>query len=196
MALVNDSFVPTQSRTVFRKFPDMQRELTPFPRALMNFSVSAGVVSAKPLDDNYRADISISLDFRFAYRLLELTQTILQDNANDYASVPYLAVLNGIRRIPQGTTVRFPFNLVDSFTAVDPTTELNMIRPMDGQVRPSGILQSILPAVSPTINFHTFNQTAAAGLAGTLDFFASFLEYDVEQVENFPIHFPFLTFQR
>ncbi len=196
MALVNDSFVPTITRTVFLKPRDMVRELTPFPRALLNFSVSGGTVSAKPLNDNYRADVAIILPFQFAYRLLELTQTINQDTANDYSSIPYLAVLNGIRRIPQGTTVRFPFNLVDSFQAGDPTVELNLVRPMDGNVRPSGILQSIVSRVSPTITFHTFNQAAAAAVAGTLDFFASFLEYDLEQVERFPVHYPVLAFSR
>ncbi len=196
MALVNDSFVPTITRTVFLKPRDMVREFTPFPRALLNFSVDAGTVSAKPLNDNYRSDVSIVLPFQFAYRLIELTQTINQDAANDWSSIPYLSVLNGIRRIPQGTTVRFPFNLVDSFQTGDPTVELNLVRPIDGAVRPSGILQSILARVSPTINFHSFNPTAAAALAGTLDFFASFLEYDLEQVERFPVHYPVLAFSR
>ncbi len=198
MAFVNDSFVPTITRTVFLKPRDMIRELTPFPRALLNFSVSGGTVSAKPLNDTYRADVSIQLPFQFAYRLMELTQTVNQDAANDWASVPYLEVLNGIRRIPRGTVVRFPFNLVDSFQtgAVDPPVENNLIRPMDGNVRPSGILQSIIPRSNPTINFRTFNVAAAAAAAGTLDFFASFLEYDIEQVERFPVHYPVLAFSR
>ncbi len=198
MALVNDSFVPTITRTVFLKPRDMVRELTPIPRALLNFSVAAAAVTLKAMNDTYRADVSIVLPFQFAYRLMELTQTINQDIANDYASVPFLAVLNGIRRIPQGTTVRFPWNLVDTFQvgAADPPVEANMIRPMDGSVRPTGILQSIVPRVSPTINFHTFNINTAAAAAGTLDFFASFLEYDLEQVERYPVHYPILTYDR
>ncbi len=196
MALVNDSFVPTITRTVFLKPRDMVRELTPIPRALLNFSVSGGTVTLKALNDTYRADVSLVLPFQFAYRLMELTQTINQDTANDYASIPYLAVLNGIRRIPQGTTVRFPWNLVDTFQATDPPVEQNMVRPIDGHVRPTGILQSIVSRVSPTITFHTFNQTAAAAAAGTIDFFCSFLEYDLEQVERFPVHYPVLTYDR
>jgi len=194
VAVVTDTFLPTISRTVFLKPQDMVREFTPVPRAILNFSVSAGVVSAKPLNDTQETQVSIVLPFEFAYRLVDLTQTVLQDVANDWGSIPYLEVLNGVRRIAQGTVMRFPWNLVDGFQTGG--VELNMVRPIDGRGAPRVILQSILPRVSPVITFKAFNPNTPAGAAGTLDFFAAFLEYDIEQVERFPIHFPVTTYER
>lgn len=195
MAHVQDTFAPTSSRTVFVKPPDLLRDYTAIPRAIVNFSVSGGTVSAKPLNDTQETQVSIVLDFRFAYRLVDLTQTILQDVANDWGSIPYLEVLNAIRRVPQGTVMRFPWNLVDSFTSA--AAELNMVRPIDGRPAPRAILQGTVGGqISPVITFKTFNLTAAAGAAGTIDFWAAFLEFEIEQVERFPIHYPVTVYER
>jgi len=194
MAVVTDTFVPIISRTVFLKPRDMVRELTPIPRALLNFTVAAAAVSAKPLNDTYHSSVSIVLPFQFAYRLVELTQSIRQDTANDYADTAYLQVVNGIRRIPQGVIIDFPWSIASSFTTV--SLEMNVVVPQHGNKAPRGILQSILPRISPVVTFISHNVTAAAAAAGNLSFFASFLEYDLEQVERYPVHYPVQIFSR
>ncbi len=200
MAIVLDSLGTTITRTVFTKYPDQVATWTPFPRAIVNHSLSAGVISAKPTNDQSELNIGLVFDPKFVYRMVDIACSLSQDVANDWRSIAYMELTNAIRNLPPATTTRWPFVVNDGFRIPAGGTgggEMWMISVRDATDKPRFLIQARPGTqVAPTVTFKATNQTAAAGLAGTVDFWASFLEYEIEQAERFPLHYPASVYQR
>ncbi len=198
MAVVLDSLTATFRRTAFIKPPDMVRQVTAIPRAIVTFEVNAGVISAKPLDDTAELIIGMSVDFSFAYRWIDLMWSLDVDAAFDWNNRAYLEITNAIRNLgnftlrhvvvcDDVTVVPGPSERIIARTGVDPVPGMRYIM----QVIPGSAA-----GAGPIITFKASNETAAASLAGTTNFYASMYEYDIEQVETFPIHYAQLTLDR
>ncbi len=163
------------------------------PRSLVNFNVDDGVLSAKPLNDTAELFISIVLPVQFAYRFLTFTWDLIQDVAFNWQN-GYMTVTNGIRGIAQGTSHRWHITNPSVDHIVTPVSEMKILHWSDHG--PTDILQSIVAGSSPVIVFKVNNVAAEAGAAGTTSFLATFLEYDIEQAQRFPIHWPTMTYGR
>lgn len=190
MAVVDDQFVSTFTRTSFIKRPDPTRMFTSEPRAMVNFNVFAGTVSAKPVNDQQSVAVAIDLPIAFAYRMIELTCTVSQDVAPDWERGCFLEVTNGIRALEAGSVQRHATN---SIATIRRTTTGMWIVNLDV---PRYIIQSVRPQITPTITFEATNNNAGVGAAGVINFFASFFEYEIEQSIMYPVHNPVLTLGR
>ncbi len=195
MAVVLDSLGTTLRRTVFVKPPDLVRQVTAIPRAILTFHLTGGVISAKPLNDTAELIISLDLDANFAYRWIDLFWDLTQDAAFDWNARSYIEITNGIRNLPSGFTLRHPV-VNDDITVVPGPSERIMARTGVDPVIRYIIQTTVASGFAPIITFKASNETAAAALAGTTDFYASFYEYDIEQVETFPIHYAQLVLDR
>ncbi len=198
MAVVQDFLTATLRRTVFVKPPDLQRQLTAIPRAIVTFAIQNGVISIKPVNDQQELNIGLTLDGNFAYRWIDLMWSLDQDVAFDWNTRGYLELTNVIRNLELGMTLRHVV-VMDDVTIVPGGGERIMARTgVDPVPAMRYIIQTpaAFPTASPVISFKATNQTAAAGIAGTTNFYASFYEYDIEQVEMFPIHYAQLTLDR
>ncbi len=195
MAVVLVSLSATRTRQVFRKPTDLVREFSPWPRALVMFSILDGAITLKALNNTEELIISMVLDFRFAYRMVDLNASLTQDTANDWRAVAYLEMINSVRGTPVGTNTRYPIALQDTTIRDSSDDELWVAAGVPERL-PHTIIQATRPAIAPTVNFNAVNITAAAAAAGTVNFYASFLEYDIEQVENLPIHYPVSVLSR
>ncbi len=198
MAVVTDSFASTLTRTVFVKPPDVVRERTPIPRALVNFTVNDGTISAKPLNDSQELAINIALNPTFAYRLVDLEINLTQDVANAWNPRAYLEILNGVKNLPPNLTIRMPI-IIEDYVRV-PTAIQGWFAVQGADRSPKYILQAVQGAtgVLPvTMNFRATNQSAAAAAAGgAVNCFMSFFEYEIEQAQYFALHYPVLVYQR
>ncbi len=196
MAVVLTSLLTTFSRTVFIKPPDAQRGLTAMPRALVNFSILDGVVDAKPLNDQHDLVISILLPREFAYRLIDRTMTLFQDKADDWLPFGYLEVTNGVRSLEGGATQRHTIAIDLGLRRVPASGILSMWQAgRRDPVRPTYVIQA-LDGSAPVVTVKMKNQGSAAAAAGTFDCLFTFLEYDIEQAQLFPVHWPVLTYAR
>lgn len=195
MAVVQDSFTASLSRTVFTKPPDPARQYSALPRALVNFVVNDGTISAKPLNDQQELEIECVLDPKFAYRLVDMSIDLVQDVANDWTSRAYLEITNMVRNLPTGSRQRHTIVLEDTIRV--PTAVEMWIAIGSRQDRlPTYILQSHPGGFGPEFDFHATNQVAAAGAAGVVNAFFSFFEYEIEQAEYVALHYSTLTFNR
>ncbi len=191
MAVVSDPFVSAFTRTPIIKLPDPVRMFTAQPRAIANFNVQGGVLSAKPLNDQQNVIIAIDLPIQFAYRMIEMNVHFQQDVAGDWDPACLLDVVNGIRNLGGfGRRQLHPGIWVNTIRR-----NTQGIMAIDFPV-PRYIMQAIAPSTAPTITFEASNNTAAAALAGTVDFLATFYEYEIEQVQMYPVHYPTLTLER
>ncbi len=199
MAVVLDSLSGEFSRTVFIKPPDTVRGLTSMPRAIVNFNILNGVISAKPLNDTQELIVGITLPGNLAYRFLELSWSLIQDVANDWLPVAYMEVTNAIRSLGVGATQRHAIVLSDTTRIPTP---VEMWIATSRSVTPVSMPRYIFQTNprgspgSPVVTFKASNQTAAAGLAGTMNFYCSFLEFDIEQVELYPTFWPSNVYAR
>ena len=194
MAVVLDSLTATFSRTVFTKPPDLQRMFTPLPRSLVSFSILNGVISAKPLDDTAELVVGMSLPGTFAYRMVELSASMIQDTARDWNGLTFLEVTNAIRNLEGGATQRHAY-LRSNGTHTPTPTEMWILGGSDGKPDPPGYIFQRNTA-DPVVTFKANNDTAAASAAGTFNIHAAFLEYEIEQAEAFFLHYPVLTLER
>ncbi len=196
MAVVQDSFLATFSRTGFITPPDLVRELTGMPRAIVNYSVIQGAVSAKPDADQQELTVSCVFQTTFAYRYADLHAAVVQDVANAWEPRAYLEIVNAIRNIAPGSVQRHVYVLED-LTIVPGAGEGWTARVAAEANTPRYVIQTLPGSqAAPVVTFKASNQATAVGAAGTLDFVASFFEYDIEQVERFPIHWPATTWAR
>ncbi len=192
VAVVSTQLVAAFTRTPYIKPPDLTREWTAMPRSLVNFDILNGVLAAKPVNDQQELIISFALPTEFAYRMLSLVVSLIQDVAHDWRNRSYLEVTNGIRGLQIGATSRYAMSN-ESLDRIPTISEMFLAR---FQRAPPGDVFQARDGVAPVITFKASNQTAAVGAAGTVNCLATFLEYDIEQAQRFPIHWPALIYNR
>ncbi len=198
MALVSDQLVSAFSRTPFIKPPDLAREWTAMPRALVNFEILNGVISAKPVNDQQELLVAIDLPVQFAYRMVSINVALLQDVANDWDAFASVEITNAVRGLQGGNTQQWSManDLMHdrSIGGGDPPGEMFISRFAHGGM-PTDILQS-RDGLGAVITYVATNSNVAVGIAGTVNFLATFLEFDIEQAQRFPLHWPFMTYAR
>jgi len=198
VAIVADFLLATLSRTVFVKPPDPIRNLTAMPRAIVNYNILNGVVSAKPLNDQAELTISFLLDPTFAYKMVDMSISLSQDRANDWANRAYFEFTNAIRNLEQGATERHVVVLED-LNQIPGSTEMWIARTAATHNLPRYVIQvppGAAAGTSPVTTFKANNQNVAAALAGTVNFYVTFFEYEIEQAEQFPLHWPTQVYER
>lgn len=195
MAVVLDDFTAVETRTVFTKPPDFARQYSALPRALVNFTVNDGTISAKPINDSQELHISIDLDPKFAYRLVDLSVDVVQDVAKSWESRGFFEVTDRVRNLPVGTRQRYPIILDKGFRTPVPV-EMWMAAKVRERL-PTYVLQRIpASAVVNDVDFHATNQELPAGAAGVVNALFTFFEYEIEQAEFVALHYATLTYQR
>jgi len=190
MAVVLTGIVADFKRVPYVKPPDMQRLYTAMPRALVYFTVVNSTIPAKPASDQQNIQVATDLPTEFAYRMVSAIIDIRQDVADDWDANGIFEVTNAMRSQELGQINRHAItsSLANTFAPIIPE-RMYRVDPI-----PTYIMQSLQRNVAPTLDFRLSNQGADAGATGFIQFFASFLEYDLEQVQMFPPLFPQLTY--
>jgi hypothetical protein len=184
VAVETTDFIADFTRVPFVTPPDWVRAQTALPRARVDFVVSAGVVPVKALNDDQLNRVANDLPTTFAYRLLSAQCSIEQDSANSYAAFAEMEITNAVRGQPLGHAVRHPMPSGETFNSDILAERIWFMDPLQGM--PTYIIQSLRANVAPTITFNFVNGINPASGAGLLNFYASYYEYDIEQVQLYP----------
>lgn len=193
MAVVSVNLTANLRRTVFTKPADAVRQYTAIPRAIVNFFLNATAVAAKPVNDQEELLVRCTLDPTFAYRLVDMSVSLIQDVAHDWSNRAWIEVAAGIRKLPTSQVNRSAVVLDSVF---DNSSSEMWIAAADKEARrlPTYVIQGVGGTL--LFDFKASNQTAAAGAAGTIDAFFTFFEYEIEQAEYYALHSPVLTYSR
>jgi len=177
-------------RVPFLKPPDMQRMLTPLPRALVTLTAEDAVVDAKPTDDDLNLQFSFTPPLEFAYRLIDSSVEVHGGGTGSYNDGGELQITGAMRGHSVSLTTRHELrSLGDGLIFV--TTAQKFWRLT---ATPSFIIQSVQAGITPIMDWRVVNGNATATLAATANFLATFYEYDIEQVQMFPPLIPSLTY--
>ncbi len=198
MAIVADFLLATLSRTVFVKPPDPLRNLTAMPRAIVNYNILNGVISAKPATDQQELTISFLLDPTFAYKMVDMSISLSQDTAQDWSPRGYFEFTNAIRNLEQGATERHVV-VIEDLIQIPGGTEMWIARVAAIHNLPRYVIQvppGAATGTSPVTTFKANNQNTNVATAGTVNFYLTFFEYEIEQAEQFPLHWPMQVYER
>ncbi len=192
MAIVDTIPTLTVTRQPFETPPQVRTMWSLIPRGFLHFALDGTTLDAKPINDDQHLRISGTLPQGFAYQFMQIGMTIEQDVAASWDARPVMRLVNWTPNAAHGAHIVFVLEDADEFadaSAVSPITVMRGLgesgsHPLAHQImfQPGrGIMSFSLLAV---------NETDPAGAAGTVDFFASFLEYDLNQAVRYGIQSP------
>ncbi len=192
MAIVDDTPTLVITRQPFETPPQVRTMWSLIPRGFLHFALDGVVLQAKPINDDQHLRISGVLPQGFAYQFVQIGMTIEQDVASSWDARPVMRIVNWTPGVAHGAHMVFVLEDADEFadaSAVSPITVMRGIgeagsHPMGHQImfQPGrGQMSFSLLAV---------NETDPAGAAGTVDFLASFLEYDLTQAVRYGLQTP------
>lgn len=153
--------------------------------------VRGATLAAKPINDDEVLSVTWTLPGGFGYVLNELHLNIQQDVQSDWDN-------RGHWRLSQSSQAnlnfdyRIPIDFLSFVGSVGSLTELRA-------TKINGILTRtpIIPRVTGATNsLHFVNLADPAGAAGTVDALISFWEYDLQQLQYFPVHMASGVFNR
>ena len=185
MAVVTTTIVMTTTYRPFERPPDQVSLWTSIPRGLRGFVVEAGVLDAKPINDDQQLILTGILPSNFAFIFAEIGLWILVDVAAAWDS-EYTLILQDFYQGRADVIQQWNFDFASSnlqstargagHTAIQQVPKQPMWNPRD------------TPGID--INISTFNGADPAGAAGTVWAYINFWEFDLEQAQKYAINAP------
>lgn len=197
MAVVTVNNTAVFSRTPFIKPPDLDREFTAMPRAVVNFTLPpTTVMTAKPINDQETMIITLPIPAEFVYRLVDVSVTVFQDVADAWQPFGYIEITNGVRGLPLGSVQQHAVTLDQPLRTVPRVLPFSFWNATStGRRLPNYLIQAV-DGNAPTVTFKAINVATPAGAEGTLNCRFAFFEYDIEQAQRFPLHWPTVVLSR
>lgn len=190
MALDLQNIFATPVYIPYERPPDSVALWTAIPRGLFSFVVSAAL-DAKAIGDEALVSILGTLPPNFAYVMEGAHWNIVQNRAFDWEDRVNLNLQNFFRS-PVNTGVALTANYAHgSQTNAQNSQTRSIISSNNTEPWPS------FPMVAPdgtsgvAINFSGWNNdTVNATTVGTINFWISFWQFDLEQIRKYPINSP------
>ncbi len=192
MAIVDTIPTLTVTRQPFETPPQYRSMWGAVPRGFVHFALDGVALDAKPINDDQHLRISGVLPAGFAYQFMQLGMTIEQDVAASWNAKAIMRLVNWTPNAAHGA--HLVFQLEDGFEfadagAVSPVTVLRGLHAAGAWPLGHQVIFSVAKAAI-SFSFLAVNESDPAGAAGTVDFFASFLEFDLTQATRFGIQTP------
>ncbi len=196
MAIVDTIPTLVQTRQPIERPPQSQTMWSLIPRAFVHFRLEGATLDAKPVNDDQHLRISGVLAAGFAYQFIQIGCTIAQDVAKSWGSRPIMRIVNWTPGAAAGLHLPFFFEDADEFADASAATEVVVLRApaMDWSAGKQIIFNPQGGAIS--FSFLATNESDPAGAAGTIDFLASFFEFDLTQAMRFGLQTPAPTLAR
>jgi len=193
MALDIQTVDLTPDYVPYERPPEQFTLWSAIPRGLQSFIASVQL-DAKALNDTALLNLNATLPPNFGYVLMDVNVSISQDTAVNWSAIFNLNLQQFYRATGSaviglnGNWVQ-EFNVNDAFGVVG--RALQVVQPwpsfpMIGTPTTAGIL----------INMTMANPAAGAALAGTVNAYMSWWQFDLEQIRKFPINSPIPTHPR
>lgn len=192
MALDVQTIVMTSSYVPYERPPQPYTLWTAIPRGLQSFLVSAAL-DAKALNDDAFLILQATLPPNFGYVLADQFLGIVQDLAANWDNTVNLNLQN-FYRADVGISVGLTGNYPQEFPNTRQDTAGRAIRLV--QPLPSFPLIGTPGTTGVFCQMSAWNNVDAATLAGTVDAYLSFWQFDLEQIRKYPINTPIPTHAR
>ncbi len=190
MATVTTAIAMSNSYVPFERPPQNLTLWSAIPRGIQTFIVATGTLDAKPINDDQVLSLTAILPPNFGYVFADFALQINQDRALDWDNFASLNLQNFYRAplvlsvaLQMTVTLDFPVTglLGDVRSSAEKPSAFGF--PIIGSQGTTGVQVSITAA----------NDNNTAALAGTVNSYVSFWQFDLEQVRKHPINTPIPT---
>ena len=180
MATTTTSLTPAASIFQYQGMPDILGERTRIPRAEINFNLDEAVVTVAGAGEDQALIITCVLPPGFAYAMREVHVGLKTANGDDWDNTAWGQMANGAGAT---RTLFAPIQFASNGTSRGITRRIWVVSEYVKQV------MIPVPGDGPEMGFSVSN-TTIDGAAGTVSFFAAFLQFDIEQAHNFAVNNP------
>lgn len=187
MALVIQTINATASYVPYERPPDPVALWTAIPRGLLSFIVAAEVLDLKPINDTFQLNVAATLPPQYAYVMTDCSFTLAGAiDLSKFDNSVNLNLQNFFRSNSPNLSGALSCNWRQDFFNTNLSNQLRVMQktqdwPREVIIAPSGT-SGVLT------NFTATNQDAGATVAGTVDYYISFWQFDLEQIRKFPIN--------
>jgi len=190
MAVVVTTIAMDGSYIPYERPPQTVTLWSVIPRGLQSFIVATGTLDAKPINDDQVLALTAILPPNFGYLFADFALQIDQNRAQDWNDNVSLNLQN-FYRAPLNTSVALQMTSTTSF----PVDGLLTSRRSSSEKRSAFSFPIIgAPGTSGVqIGIGASNGVDTAALAGTVNSYISFWQFDLEQIRKHPINTPFPT---
>ncbi len=190
MAIVDTIPTLAITRQPFETPPQVRTMWGMIPRGFVHFALDGVTLDAKPINDDQHLRISGVLPAGFAYQFVQVDMTLAQDVAASWTPLVLMRCVNWIPNAAAGIHLVFSLQSTFEFADAAAVTPVEVMRGIAGSGEGAGYgfgRQIIFNPQGGAISFSflAVNETDPAGAAGTIDFIASFLEFDLTQATRF-----------
>jgi len=181
VALVNPESVP------FERPTNPVALWTPIPRALFTFHISIQL-DAKAATDTALLNLDATFPPGFAYIFADLNLTIRQDRAFEWSLIANLNLQNFFRAHRDVVALNGNYTVGMASSAID-GSQLTLQQSSFTNPWPKMIMVPTEGTVGILTRFTAWNANATnAAAVGTIDYWISMYQYDLEQIRKFPIN--------
>lgn len=183
VAIVTTALAFTRDYVPYERLPQPQTLWTAIPRGLQFGYVNEEDLDLKPVNDDQRLTVTMTLPPNFGYVMANAQLTITQNRANDWADSCNLNITNFLRGTPIGTFANYRQGLEVDGRFLKRTMVVT-------QPWPSFPIVGVTSGSPIIVVFDAWNGQDTAATAGTVSCFASFWQFDLEQIRKYPINSP------
>ncbi len=188
MALDSQTIAMTPDYVPYERPPQPQTLWSAIPRGLQSFVVPTTILDAKALNDEFDLTLTATLPPNFGYVFMDANFTISQNRAGDWDNRVNLN-LQSFYRTTVDDSLALSSSWVQDFTL---NGVLDLSRAMDAsQPWPSFPMIGTPGSSGILVRLSAWNTQAAAALAGTVNSYIAFWQFDLEQIRKYPINSPF-----
>lgn len=186
MALVIQTIIPVESYVPYERPPQPAALWTAIPRGLLSFVVDSQQLDLKPINDTFLLQINATLPPQFAYVMTDCNFTLA--GAIDLSKFDNSVNLNlqNFFRTTVGLSVGLNGNWRQDFFNTNLSNQLRVMQ--KAQEWPNEVLLAPSGTTGVLTSFTATNQDAGATVAGTVNYYISFWQFDLEQIRKFPIN--------
>lgn len=193
MAVDTQTIEMSHTYVPFERPPQPYTLWTAIPRGLTTFFVDAQVLDAKALNDDAILRLTATLQPNFGYVFADWSLQIDQDRAADWgnqATVNFQSFL----RIPGANSVALQMTWFDDFSVHELSSTSKVVRHLNRH--PSFPMINTAGDSGIRVTLGAFNAVDTAALAGVVNAFATFWQFDLEQIQKYPVNMAVHTIHR
>ena len=192
MAIVDTIPTLTITRQPFERPPQQDTIWTNIPRGFLHFALDGATLDAKPINDDQHLRISGVLPPGFAYQFVQIGMSIQQDVAASWGARPIMRFVNWVPNTVHGAHLVFVLEDCFEFPDAGAALPVTVMRGLGEAGSHPMAHQLIFQPGRAALSFSLLavNESDPAGAVGTVDFLASFLEFDLTQATRFGVQTP------
>ncbi len=196
MALVIQAIDAVESYVPYERPPQPAALWTAIPRGLVSFIVDGQQLDLKPINDTFQLKIDATLPPQFAYVFADLNFTLT--GSIDFSKYDNFVNLNlqNFFRTPSSLALALNGNWISGFQVNGANNQTKTIARMADNSNPWPKMVVVAPPGTSGVltSFTATNQDSGATVAGIVHFYASWWQFDLEQIRKYPINTAFRTY--